>query len=62
MLTISDGLSELSNIFHNKRIISKIHFNIDAVCNEISELFLCSRFPGATSIKVSIKRGIKEAV
>jgi len=59
---MSDGLSAFSNIFHNNRIIFKMHFNIDAVCSEISELFLFSRFPGATSMKVSIKRGIKEAV
>lgn len=39
-----------------------MHFNIDAVCNEISELFLCSRLPGATSMKVSIKSGISESV
>jgi len=39
-----------------------MHFNIDAVCNEISELFLFSRLLGATSMKVSIKRGINDAV
>lgn len=59
---MSDGLSEFSNTFHNKRMIFKMHFNIDAVCSVISELFLFSRFPGATSMNVSIKRGINEVV